>query len=190
MKDHEKLIILGKLEGHISYLSRRTYVKSLQLDFEDLVQEGRTKVLTVISEAKELSIRELISVCITSLNNFYAALVRKSRYGKHSGILVDLDEAFNLSDKQKLEDIFLDLQIGQLYELFDDDETKVFECLMDPPIELVRMAQEGHNKRWSTAEVKITRDILADFLGYTKKELRLVIEGMRSKAIPVFELLR
>ena len=190
MTDVEKLVILGKLESHISYLSRRTHVDNLQLGYEDLVQEGRTKVLTIINDMGDVNIRELIAQCFVSLNNFYSALIRKSRYGKYSTTLVDLDEAFGLSDKNQLNDIYFNLQFNQLYELFDADEAKVMQCLMEPPIELVKMAQEKHTRRWSNAEVKITREMLATFLGYSKTELRNIIDSMRTKAMPILETVR
>jgi hypothetical protein len=181
----EKLVILGKLDRHIASMSRKTYVGNLAMDNDDLIQEGRVKVLTIINNHQDLKVKDLISLCIKSLSNFYGCLVRKSKIEKNTGIMLDLEDAFFLADKTKLEELYVELQIKHLFELMEGDEKRVLDCLINPPEELVEKAIEYYEDSYK-AEVKLNRSLLSDFLGISKTELRHVIERMRLKAMPVF----
>jgi hypothetical protein len=181
-----KLIVLGKLEGYIRFMARRTYVKNLCMDFDDLVQEGRLKALSIMAKYPDSPTSEVISLCIKSLSNLYGCIIRKSKLERNSGIIIDLSEAFSISDKDAVGELFLNLQIRQLYDLMDGDEVRILDCIIDPPEELVSMAVSKYSK-FGKSEVKITRDILSKFLGISKSELRELFNGIRIKAIPVIQ---
>lgn len=181
----KKLVILGKLDRHIASMSRKTYVDNLVMNNDDLIQEGRVKVLTIINSHEDLGVKDLVSLCIKSLSNFYGCLIRKSKIEKNTGIMLDLEDAFFLADKFKLEELYVELQIKHLYELMEGDEKRVLECLVNPPEELVERAIEYYENSFK-AEVKLNRSLLSNFLGISKTELRHIIERMRLKAMPVF----
>ena len=180
------LLVLGKLGMQIEFLSRRTFVKNLGMSREDLVQEGRLKVITIVNGYKKLPMRELVALCSASLTRFYGGLVRRNFRDKNMRIEVDLSELYYLEDKNSIEELFVNLQITQLYELFDGDEKIIFDCLMDPPEELVMMAIEYRKGR--KTEVKITHRLIAQYLEISQTKIHRIFEGIRMKAIPVLEV--
>jgi hypothetical protein len=180
-----KLLILGKVDSYIRSMSSR--IRRNKEEREDLISEGRLKVLEVIQKYPDLSVQELVSVCITALGNLYKVVLRTRSLVRNTGTIVDLEEAFYLADKDSLSQMFMDLQLRQLYEIFNGDERKILDCVMDPPEELVNMAREYYEKEFKV-EVKLTRSILAEFLGMSKLQLREAIERMRIKAAPILEV--
>jgi len=187
MNDTLKLVIIGKVDPYISYLSRRTFVNNLAMDYDDLVSEGRTKVLEVIYKYEYLPMQELVAVCIKAVSNLYGVLVRRSKRDRNSGIIIDLEEAFQLADGSQLHQIYVDMQMRQLVDMFNHDERKILECFLNPPEELVEKVRSKYSSGVNP-EVKFTKSVIASYLGMSRSYFRSVITGMHSKAVLVFEL--
>lgn len=183
-QSHTELIILGQVDRLIRSLSKRTRVRALE--FEDLVQEGRLKVIEVIRKYPNKPMKELIPICIQSLKNLYNVQIRTSWRQRNQGIIVDLEDAFAVADKDVLVDIYFKLQLDQLYELLNGDEQRVLDCLLDPPEELIELAREevAHCLR---PEVRITKSILADYLELKRSQLREILNRIHQKVDVAFE---
>jgi len=185
MNDYKTLTVLGLVSPYIEMKSRRTFAKGLAMDKEDLIQEGRLKVVQVVERYHNKPISDLVGLAIGSLSNLYNKVIRTSKLSRLDGITIDLSEVFSISDSDRLQEMYLNIQVRELYDMFDGDEKLVFSCLVDPPDDLVQLAIDKYVNT-SRAEVKITKTTLSEYLGMSKLRLRSIIESIRIKAEPLF----
>jgi hypothetical protein len=181
-----RLLVLGKLDNQIRWLAGHTHTGNLCMDFDDLVQEGYTKVLTLVNDPRygDKSLPDLISICYHSLVRFYFKLIRTSKAQANTGIVIDLEMAYDLFDPNYLDEVTVDFQISQLRELFDDTEIRIMECLIYPTQDLVDIAIRRADGK-SNTEVRITKAILADYLGMSRAAISRAISNMRIKSEPI-----
>ena len=181
MDTTEKLILLGGVDEYIKNLSRKTRVDRLAMDWEDLVQAGRTKALEVMKTYDTMPAADLMPVLMKSLRRFYTNLIRKSSAECRNAITIDLSEAFNVSDTDQVKKIFLDLQLSQLRKLLTPQEILVLDCILEPPEDLMDLVFNEYKGTWKYTQVKITRRILAKYLGIKLNELRKTLSSIRAK---------
>lgn len=176
--------MLGKVDMLIKSFSSRTYVRNLGLDTEDLVQEGRLKVLEIISNNPTLPMVELIALAITSVMNLYRKFIRTSKLEKNSGLIVDIDELYSVGVSDDIiGKLYIELQLDQLWSILSRDERKVLECIIFPDGSLIDMAIRKYGR--GKCEVRITRELIGRFLDISKSEVNRLMYSIRDKAVPI-----
>lgn len=168
------------MEDTISFLSKRTYVRNLGYDIDDLKQEGRLKVLLIYKKNKKIPFESLAALCHNSLVNFYSDLVRKSKAEKYDAIVVDISDAFSISDNSSYENILLNSAISKLKDLLTDDEIMILDLLLNPNKDLVDLAHKV-NKDLETKQIKLSLRVLSSYLNMNRNKVNRMMEKIRGK---------
>ena len=186
MNDYEVLLILGRLDKYIVSLSRKIFLPSLDYSFDDLVQEGKLKVLQVIDQYYDYCHRDIVAICVQALGNLYKGFIRKEKSYKYEGVMVDLDEAFALADKDALCTLYTDCAMSYLRQLCTDEELLVLNTILNPPVDLIeQVCRESSND----VGVKMSRPMLSEYLHLKRGKLSRILKGIREKVDQSLELL-
>lgn len=179
LRNRERLLVIGALDKYINNLARKTIGSHLAMDTEDLISEGRIKVIEMVDKYEGKSFTELVSISIMAVRNMFTSIVRKRYSDRRTGTMIDLDEfAESIYNEDEVSELFLDHAITHLYGMLTKEERKVLSCLIDPPKKLIVKAQNRCGE--AGKEVSITVGDIADYLGIGRCKVGRITDRIRN----------
>jgi hypothetical protein len=181
-EDVRKLIVIAKVRRIIESEAMNVRVSGLGLDYADVVSEGYLTVLQVYrmySERVELS--RLIAMCVVSVRNRYAYLIRLNAESRYSGKVDNLFEAYYKCDYTTMPTYQRQIALHDLLNVLEGREELVMRLYIDPPDEFKNLiAGMQYRKKKS---VIITAKMIAFYLDDDCASVRRCLLGAKRKVV-------
>lgn len=114
------------------------------LDYEDLVAEGYALAVKLI---KELEKNDFKLMFRKSLKNHFLNMIRGAFTSKRKTILVDLSEALELVDRERIEELWLEQKLKALRRTLSPDARKLLAELICPGQRTIDLAVKRHRSQ-------------------------------------------
>lgn len=160
-----ELIVLSKLEKQIMHFSESVRLYNYGYTKQDIVQEAHLKALEIIRKYRDKNMREIISICSTSIKNHFRNLIRLNKSDIRNVELVDITELHHLPDSGMQQSMYYELAVSRIIEIIDDNEERdIVQMIFNPSKKFVRfLHRRARSKNKDVVRCNIAA--LAEYFG-------------------------